>query len=589
MAKRLSIVIPVYNEKETFLALLEQVEKAALPAGIEREIIVVNDASTDGSKEILESAKARFRLITNPENRGKGYSVKRGLEASTGDFVIIQDADLEYDTADYSRLLTPLLENKADVVFGSRFLGGRRPVQMSFLNWVANKVLTWWSNMLTGLRLTDMETCYKVLSRKVVNEVAPRLTSDRFGIEPELTSLVKKFRVQELAIQYKGRSVHEGKKIGWLDGFSSLYDIVKFNTPSFLRKIDWEIWLILGLIVVAVLVFLPPQPAPDSYSLIEAKDVLWGTEPGPDFAPNRLITSPLGLVLIGLLEKIVGYVFVGWFIMNAVFFGLAGYFFYRFCLEVFERKKYAVLSLILFATNYAVVVFGLGFLMDMGGWAGFMGALYFAQKYWRTSELKDLLFASVCIAAGGLIKEYAFFAAIFVACVLIYKHLLKERQWRIFLKRSALSAALAVVPILLVYFVAYFKFGYTYLDWFAFNEVKYPRTGLVELVKVFGSLFTFGWFLFLLGVASWWKLKFRPLLPVIFLFVSTLPLLVWPVTTQRIQFLVLLAPILICGLAVKESRKFWLVVSVLVALCILSAFAMDSYILPSVNIDEILH
>lgn len=588
--KKLSIIIPVYNEDKTFLQLLERVEKARLPDGVEREIIVVDDVSTDGTSAILAQASTRFRLIVNGKNSGKGFSVKRGLEASQGDFVIIQDADLEYDTADYERLIAPLLNGEADVVYGSRFLGKTRPESMALKNWLANKVLTYWSNLFTGLSITDMETCYKMFSREVVRKITPSLTSERFGIEPELTSLVKKYRVLEIPINYKGRSAVEGKKIGWADGLSSLYEIVKFNLPPIFRKIDWEASIVIALVFSSVLVFLPPQLSPDSHSIWEAKEVLWGEKFVVGFVPNRILTSPLGLFILGLSGKISSNILVSWVVLNGLFFAAASYFLYRFCYEVFGKKKFAILSLILFSTNYAVITFGLGFLMDAGGWAGFFGAIYFAQKYYRTSSLVHLGVASAFVAIGGLIKEYAFFASIFIACTLVYKYLIHgEREWKKFFTHAMFSGLIATLPVVVVYAIVYWHFGYTYLDWFAFNEVKYPRSGLFEYVKVFGSLYTFGWLLLLISLVRIKREDFKALLPLVFVFISTLPLLLWPVTTQRIQFLVLAAPIALSGLVAREMRRYWPVITILVVLYVLCSYNMDSYVLPHVNIDALFN
>ncbi len=229
---RLSVVIPAYNERATIHNLLQKVAAAPLPPEVALEIVVVDDGSKDGTRELLReiatNGEPPLLLIEQPENRGKGAAIRTGFAAATGDVLLIQDADLEYDPRDYPVLLQPILDDEADVVYGSRFLGGPHRV-LFYWHSVGNKFLTMLSNMMTDLNLSDMETCYKVFRREVLDGIV--LRSNRFGIEPELTAKVAKrgARVFEVPISYRGRTYADGKKIGWKDGFSAIWSILRYN------------------------------------------------------------------------------------------------------------------------------------------------------------------------------------------------------------------------------------------------------------------------------------------------------------------------------------------------------------------------
>ena len=225
---KLSVVIPVYNEERWICEVVRRVREVPIP----KEIIIVEDCSTDKTREVLKELEGdELRIFYQPHNQGKGAALRRGFQEATGDIVVVQDADLEYNPAEYPRLIQPILENRADVVYGSRFIGETHRV-LYFWHSVANKVLTLLSNMFTNLNLTDMETCYKVFRRDVLQGI--KLRSDRFGFEPEITAKVARrrspdWRVYEVPISYSGRTYEEGKKIGLKDAFNALYCIVWFR------------------------------------------------------------------------------------------------------------------------------------------------------------------------------------------------------------------------------------------------------------------------------------------------------------------------------------------------------------------------
>lgn len=233
--KKLSILIPVFNEGATIHLILDKIKKVVLPQNIEKEIIVVNDCSSDNTKQAIENyisknSELTITFLNHEKNKGKGSALHTAISNATGDYTVIQDADLEYNPEEYAILLQPVLDGFADVVYGSRFMGGNPHRVLFFWHTIGNKFLTFLSNMFTNLNLTDMETCYKLFNTKMLQSL--KLKEKRFGFEPEVTakiSKIQKIRIYEVGISYYGRTYDEGKKISWKDGFHAIYCIIRYR------------------------------------------------------------------------------------------------------------------------------------------------------------------------------------------------------------------------------------------------------------------------------------------------------------------------------------------------------------------------
>lgn len=230
--KKLSIIIPVFNEKYTLHKTVEAVK--AVKISLDKEIILIDDGSTDGTRDLLQQYQNRHKVFLLSHNQGKGKAIREGFKNSTGDIIIIQDADLEYNPQEYPSLLQPILDGDADVVYGSRFVTALPHRVLYFYHFIANRFLTFLSNLFTGLNISDMETGYKVFTCQALDAILPYLNANRFGIEPEITAQIakKKLRVYEVGISYRGRTYEQGKKINWKDGVAAIWHIIKYNLFS---------------------------------------------------------------------------------------------------------------------------------------------------------------------------------------------------------------------------------------------------------------------------------------------------------------------------------------------------------------------
>jgi len=594
---KLSIIIPVYNEERTLKEIVRRIETVNLINSLSKEIIIIDDGSVDNTSVILNQMNGGgYKVIRHKVNQGKGKSVIDGLKRATGDIVVIQDADLEYDPEDYNEMLPPILSGKADVVYGSRLSTTRPHRVMYFWHYLGNKFLTFFSNIFTNLNLTDMEVGYKMFSKEVNDAIKGKLTAKRFGIEPEITALVKKHRVYEVGISYAGRTYQEGKKIGWKDGVSAIYGILKFNLLN--RVYDKTVAMLLASFVAIIIInyfILPPTVLGDAFSYLKSMEVLkTGTVPD-NFAPNRILTTYLGMNAILFVAKLTGNILTAWTIVNGLLFVLANIFFYLL-LRNFLRSYNgasasfpAIMGALFFATNYAMLAKGLNYTMDIGGWAFYVFSLYFSFRYVESTKTKYYILSGAMVGAGLFFKEYAVLGFVVIIGAIFYKN---WGLWKKMPSKILVVSAVSFLPILILYLSVYLKYDYSYLNWLQFNDNKFGShysSRFLEYIKAFGSLYNFGWFMFVGGIYYLVRqgrkiINNNHLVFFGLVALSGLMVFAWPAITQRILFVAIPSVILISSIFISAYKKRSVII-VLFCLYLLASYTMDYYILPLTNVD----
>ena len=345
---------------------------------------------------------------------------------------------------------------------------------------------------------------------------------------------------------------------------------------------------LVGLVLASVFVLKPSiDPNGDGPSYLKAMEVLKSGAP-PDFVPNRILTTALGLWVITFISSIVGSVVSGWFVWNLSLYFLLAVAFYNLVARLFEDEKVALLSTLFLASNYAMANFGLGFFMDIGGWAFYIFSIYFLFLYSETKSRKMLLLSALMVGVGGLFKEYAFLGAIPIFCYLVYEHFPSPKK---IIRSGLLPAAIVLVPTFVLHFYVYQKFGYTYLDWLSSNQDYYVYASRIsEYIKSLGSLvnllalpFIFGLYHFIKNGVEIMPEKKNKVF-VLSLFVSILPIFFWPAITQRILFIIVPFLITLSAFAFKRYQKHWYVFLILLIPYILLSFTMNSFILPLINL-----
>jgi len=560
---------------------------------IQKEIIIIDDCSTDNTKSLLLGWQEKYKIIFKAVNQGKGAAIRDGLKASTGDIVIIQDADLEYDPNEYPEIIQPIIDNKADVVYGSRFISDRPHRVLYFWHYLGNRGLTWLSNMFTNLNLTDMETCYKAMNRKTVDLIKDQLTSNRFGIEPELTALVAQNQlvIFEVGVSYYGRTYEEGKKINYKDGLMAFWHIFRFNVLTKknylkLKKSPYTYLILLCLINILFAYFYIQDPNPftprgDAFSYRDAMALNRGEisldevrqQPlDGNSALVRVLTSPLLIKSSIFFSYFTGGYFSGLLTVNIIFYFLLTVVFYKLARLVLENDRAAFLATILLAGNYCAYNYGITFVADIGGWFFMTLASFFAVRYFLSPKKSEYFYYAILASAiGTLFKETGALGMLSLGCLILWQPNFTLPQK---IRKILLAAVLYPILPLLYQLYVYWQYNFSYFDWYYYNLNAYllnsndsgSRYSMILLIKVLGWMFLAGWPIFIYGL-YWqyknWSLKrfkiLSSLLP------QGLSFLAWPALTQRIAFVFGPWLSLVGGFGLAKIKNRYLLSAIVIA------------------------
>ncbi len=585
--RTLSIVIPCFNEEATIRTILSRV-LSVKAVDWKMEVIIIDDGSTDATRIFLKEFEGRVKVIYQPSNQGKGSAVHAGLAAATGDFVLIQDADLEYSPEEIPELLGAV-KGENSIVYGSRNI--TRIARKGFLIsrfgvWVMTELV----NLLYGSTLTDICTCYKLFPVKYKDLFSVGKFESEVVFTLEL--LRKGLHIVEVPISHMPRDVSHGKKIRYRDGLYALALICKdwlAHLPQtlFNKKFFWCM-VAVGAIIIASLLILKPvlDPMGDGPSYVTAMKVLQtGTIP-PSFIPNRILTTFGGLESVIALSMIFGNLLFSWMSLNILLFLIACGAFYKILLRLFQSEKVAILGTLFLAGNYAMISFGLNYFMDVGGWAFYLLSHYYLLKHIESGRNSYLWRSAIAIGIGGMFKEYAFLACISIAVVLITFH---YRFLGTLIKKAIPAAFFALAPTILVYIFVYLKFHYSYVDWLAFANAYYEyNSKIVEFIKSIGSLINILGLLFLGGLYYLIRqgkslVDGRYHIFILSLFISILPIFFWPAITQRVLFIIVPFMIVVAGVVFKKYERLSYIWGIVLALYIVLSFS-TGVLLNAVNL-----
>jgi len=575
---KLSTIIPVYNEKDTILKILEKIEAVVLP--FEREIIIVDDGSTDGTKKIVESLKDKYKVILHEENQGKGSAIRTGIREATGDIILIQDADLEYDPQDYPSLIEPISNGRESVVYGSRNLKKNKKSTLIF--YLGGKFLSWLSNLLYKTKITDEATCYKVFKADVLKSIP--LECKKFEFCPEVTAKVALagYQIHEVPISYYPRLKQQGKKISWGDGWEASLTLIKYRWPMTAEFIKGKksylfIFLLALLNLMAIYLVFGWQSDRDTVSYVKAINYIMGDgEIGN--ALFRLI-KPVGLWLAAIFQPLTG-AENALIVENILFYFGSAFVIFKLAKQVFGDNKKSHLAVVFFLTAYPVLRWGLAALTDMGGWFFYLLSLYIAVLFFTKRRVGYIYLSGLVSGLGLLLKETGGVAALFFVSMLLLENLNWKERFAITLRYS--MAFLAVV--LPISFFIFFKFGYSFYHWFVFNQeiqfhYSFLQSALYAVENVFSIMFL-AWFFVIRGVYLEFKERENPRRNFyLALILPSLSFLIWPFRLVRMMFI---AGPLLCLLAAQgatfKSRKAQVISYVAISLVLVFNFSFPKLV-----------